>query len=212
MQRRSRASLEKPIGRIASALAPSTRNAPAPGPCGEGWPCRSLPLLLMAALACLVAGLTLPVMEVRHFWVFRGSYSIFDGILLLLHEGDILIASVITAFSIVVPALKIMVLLGVWQGMRRGRPVSGRLMAVLETIGKWSMLDVFVVALLVFSAKASTFVDATVQTAVVPFMASIFLTIYCTRRIRRGLAARALEDRLSARPMSSGHGTPPEPR
>ena len=164
----------------------------------EGRPPQYLPLLLIAALACLVAGLTLPVMEVRNFWVLRGTYSIFDGIVLLLKEGDILIALVIVAFSILVPALKIMALLGLWQRMRQGKHMSSRLVALLEAIGKWSMLDVFVVALLVFSAKASTFVDATVATAVVPFIASIVLTIYCARSIRRALAARAAEDRVSA--------------
>ena len=160
-------------------------------------PRRHLPFLLITALACLIAGLTLPIMEVSNFWIFHGTYSILDGIIVLLEQGDILIAVVIIAFSILVPALKIMALLGLWQRIRQGKHISSRLPALLDGMGKWSMLDVFVVALIVFTAKASTFADATVAPAVVPFIASIVLTIYCSRSIRQALAARAAEDSAS---------------
>lgn len=157
-----------------------------------------LPILLIGALACLVAGLTLPIMEVSNFWVFHGTYSILDGIALLFDQGDILIAVVVIAFSILVPAVKILALLGLWQRIRQGRHLSSRLPALLDGIGKWSMLDVFVVALLVFAAKTRTFADATVAPAVIPFIASIVLTIYCNRSIRQSLTARAANDAVSA--------------
>ena len=88
-------------------------------------PRRFLPFLLITALACLVAGLTLPIMEVSNFWIFHGTYSILDGIIVLLEQGDILIAAVIIAFSILVPALKIMALLGLWQQIRQAASRRG---------------------------------------------------------------------------------------
>lgn len=154
-----------------------------------------LPFLLIAALACLVAGLTLPIMEVSNFWIFHGTYSILDGIALLFNQGDILIALVVTCFSFLVPAAKIMALLGLWQRIRQGKHTSSRLPAFLDGIGKWSMLDVFVVALLVFAAKTTSFADATVAPAVIPFVVSIVLTIYCNRSIRQSLIA---DDAVSA--------------
>jgi len=157
-----------------------------------------LPFLLIAALACLVAGLTLPIMEVSNFWVFHGTYSILDGIALLFTQGDMLIALVVIVFSILVPAAKILALLGLWRRIRQGKHMSSRLPALLDGIGKWSMLDVFVVALLVFAAKTSTFADATVAPAVVPFVGSIVLTVYCNRSIRQSLTALTADDAGSA--------------
>jgi paraquat-inducible protein A len=150
---------------------------------------RHVPVLLVIALVCLVAGLTLPIMEVRNFWVFRGSYSIFDGIVVLIEQGDVLIAAVVAAFSVLLPTAKIVGLLALWRAVRRGRSHSSNLPALLEAVGKWSMLDVFVVALIVFAAKASMLADANVAPAVIPFVASIVLTFYCARSIKRQLAA-----------------------
>jgi paraquat-inducible protein A len=151
--------------------------------------CRHVPVLLVTALVCLVAGLTLPIMEVSNFWVFRGAYSIVDGIVVLIEQGDIFIAAVVAIFSVLLPTAKILGLLALWRRVDQGRHLSSRLPALLEAIGKWSMLDVFVVALMVFAAKASMLADANVAPAVIPFVASIVLTIYCSRSIKSELAA-----------------------
>ncbi len=50
------------------------------------------------------------------------------------------------------------------------------------------MLDVFVVALIVFAAKASMLADANVAPAVIPFVISIALTLYCSRSLKAKLA------------------------
>lgn len=155
----------------------------------RGFHDRHVPVLLVTALVCLFAGLTLPIMEVRNLWVFRGSYSIVDGIIVLIEQGDMLIAVFVAAFSVLLPAAKILGLLALWRRVRQGRHLSSRLLALLETIGKWSMLDVFVVALIVFAAKASMLADANVAPAVIPFVASIVLTIYCSRSIKGELTA-----------------------
>jgi|APTNR8051073442_1049403.scaffolds.fasta_scaffold10696_3 paraquat-inducible protein A len=155
----------------------------------DGRPRSDVPILLVIALACLIAGLTLPIMEVRQFWVFRGTYSILDGIRLLLRQGEILVALVVIAFSIVMPAAKIIALLAFWWRLRQGGTVSSRWPAHLEGLSKWSMLDVFVVALIVFAAKASAVADAAVSPAVVPFVASIVLTAWCGRSLRKTLTA-----------------------
>jgi len=150
---------------------------------------RQVPVLLVIALVCLVAGLTLPIMEVSNLWVFRGAYSIVDGIVVLIEQGDIFIAAVVAIFSVLLPTAKILGLLALWRRVDQGRHLSSRLPALLEAIGKWSMLDVFVVALMVFAAKASMLADANVAPAVIPFVASIVLTIYCSRSIKSELAA-----------------------
>lgn len=152
---------------------------------------RFVPALVVTALAGLGLGLTLPIIAVRNFWVFHGSYSILDGIAMLVRQGDVLIAVVVAAFSVAVPVAKNLALLGLWWKWRRGRPVPHALPALLEAIGKWSMLDVFVVALLVFAVKTRAVADATVADAIVPFLASIVLTMIGGRLMHRAFATTA---------------------
>ncbi len=149
-----------------------------------------LPLLLGVALACLIAGLTLPIMEVRNFWLFGGSYSILGAIVLLINEGEVLTGAILLAFSVCLPVAKIMALLATWWRLRAGGRPAPWLPRLLEAIGKWSMLDVLVVALVIFAAKAGALVDASVAGAVVPFIISIALTLYCARRITGQITAR----------------------
>lgn len=150
-----------------------------------------IPVLLTVALVCLLAGLLMPIMEVRNLWIFHGSYSIIDGVIILVEEGDILIAVILTVFSIVMPMVKIVVLLLLWRRLQAGSLTSSRLPALFEAIGKWSMLDVFVVAVVIVVAKASALADASIGPAVLPFTAAVGLTVYCARQIRRNLYDQA---------------------
>lgn len=151
-------------------------------------PRRHIPVLLACAFVCLVAGLTLPILEVSNLWIFHGAYSIADGIQVLVQQGDLFIAAVVALFSVVMPTVKIVGLLALWWRARQGKHLSSRLPAILEAIGRWSMLDVFVVALIVFAAKVSMLADANVAPAVIPFVISIVLTLYCSRAMKAKLA------------------------
>lgn len=150
-----------------------------------------LPALLAVALVCLVAGLTLPIMAVRQFWLFEGRYSILGGIGVLLREGEVFTGALLLGFSVLLPAFKIVALLVTWLRLRRGARASHRLAVFLEAVGKWSMLDVLVIALIVFAAKAGPLVDAEVAPAIFPFVASIGLTLYCARAIRAAILEAA---------------------
>jgi paraquat-inducible protein A len=77
------------------------------------------------------------------------SFSIIGGIIHLFEGGDILIAAVLMIFSVLFPAAKLGVLyLAILSGS-----VSSKVVSLLAVIGKWSMLDVFVIALLVVAFK-----------------------------------------------------------
>lgn len=170
-----------------------------PSPAAAALPPRRLalhvPVLLLAAAACLAAGVTQPIMEVSRWLIFSEPFSILSGLTLLVEEGDYLLAAIIGAFSVVFPAAKIVVLLGAWVRLRWRGTAPGWLGA-LEVIGKWSMLDVFVVALLIFAAKASLFADAQPEPAVALFTAAVSLT-YIGSRAVRGAGARAAAQAIS---------------
>ncbi|MCE8537420.1 paraquat-inducible protein A [Ruegeria pomeroyi] len=80
------------------------------------------------------------------------GHTILEGIVLFARSGDLLVAGVIFLASFVIPVVKVVVIALLawsvhfdWQMERRRRLL---LYEFVEFIGRWSMIDVFVVALL----------------------------------------------------------------
>ena len=132
--------------------------------------------LLAVALGLLFWGLTLPVLTLSKFWIFDNTVSIVSAIQSLYGAGEIFLASVLLVFSILFPVGKNLAMLGVFiKGARSGR-FSRRLLRVVAALGKWSMLDVFIVAILVASVKLGILAHASVMSALYFFAASVMLT------------------------------------
>lgn len=165
-----------------AAIAGAARRA-------RGW---GIPLALVGAAVCLAAGVVLPIIRVSRLLVFPRPLSILDGVQILIADGDWLLAILIAGFSVVWPALKIGVLAFLWLQLRRGAPVSLRLIAALDSLGKWSMLDVFVVALAIVMLKTGTLSDATGAPALYPFIAAVLLTAFAGRAVAREARGRVL--------------------
>jgi paraquat-inducible protein A len=122
-------------------------------------------LLILSAAALLGLGLVAPAMTITtDFGRWDGwirlldpdasdqretTYSLLSGILHLLRSGDLLIGIVLLAFTVCFPTLKLALMAGANEVGTRGR--VGWL---LKHAGKWSMLDVLVIALLVLAIKA----------------------------------------------------------
>lgn len=105
--------------------------------------------LLLAALLLLVPSNLLPIMEVRLPGSAQAS-TILGGVRSLLEHRLWGIAAIVFVASILVPFAKI-IGLGwlLWCARRRtGSRFAMQLYRILENIGRWSMLDVFLVALL----------------------------------------------------------------
>jgi paraquat-inducible protein A len=114
------------------------------GSVGQSW------ALTLTALILLIPANLLPIMTVSQFGEGMPS-TIMGGVVLLLHHGMIPIALIVFIASIAVPFLKIsgifVLLLSVqfkWRISRRQRTLMYRM---VEYIGKWSMLDLFVIAI-----------------------------------------------------------------
>ncbi len=111
---------------------------------------RTWALLATAAILTLPANL-LPIMEVDYFGVPDRS-TIMDGIIYFFQEGSYGIGLVIFVASVLVPLFKIVglviILLSIryrWQSWLRHKAIMFR---AIEFIGRWSMLDIFVITLL----------------------------------------------------------------
>jgi len=112
---------------------------------------RTWAMLITAAILYVPANV-LPIMTVTYFGAGEPD-TIMSGIILLLQLGSYPIAAVIFIASILVPLLKMVALLILllsvhlkWALDDRQRT---RMYRAVELVGRWSMLDMFVIALLV---------------------------------------------------------------
>lgn len=80
------------------------------------------------------------------------TFSVISGILELLKKGDWAIGLVLLVFSVLFPIAK---LCAFWHALQQPAEIdSGRLTRFSATLGKYSMLDVLVLALLVVTFKS----------------------------------------------------------
>lgn len=158
---------------------------------GDLRPSLLVPLALLLAASCLGAGLSLPVMRVRWFFVLDRPISILGGIRALLASGDVVTSAILLAFSVVFPIAKIVLLFVYWLALRRGRRLAAWPVGLLQAAARWSMLDVLVIALVVFAIKAQPLADAQIAQAVVPFVVAIGLTAYAGWAVARARTAAA---------------------
>jgi len=112
---------------------------------------RTLALLITASILYIPANIY-PIMLTEYLGVTTVS-TIMGGVVALVKLGSIPVAAVIFIASVVVPLAKLAAMFYLVWSVARHTPQSRRqrtrLYVIAEFIGKWSMIDVFVVAILV---------------------------------------------------------------
>ena len=143
---------------------------------------RTWALLLAAVLLYLPANL-LPVFRTVRLGATE-SHTIIGGVADLLHEGSWELALIVFVASVVVPVLKIGSLaLLAWTAQRpRTWRITqrARLYRIVEAIGHWSMLDIFVVALLVALVHFGALATIEPAGGAIAFGAVVVLTMFAS--------------------------------
>lgn len=112
--------------------------------------------LLIAAAIVYIPANVLPMMEIRSM-LGRSEHTILGGVVELWELGSWDLAVIVFVASVVVPitkllALSVLMLVRSWKGAGVQRQRT-RLYELIEFIGQWSMLDVFVVILMTAMAN-----------------------------------------------------------
>lgn len=150
---------------------------------------RTWAYLIAAALFYVPANI-LPIMTTVN--LFREeSFTIAAGIAELWHDKAYFLAVIVFVASIAVPLLKIGALAVLAWSVRyaRGwrRLERSRLYRMVEAVGHWSMLDVYVVVMLVGMVRFGRLASATPEPGLLAFAGVVVLTM---------LAARSFDPRL----------------
>lgn len=141
---------------------------------------RTWALLFSAALLYIPANL-LPIMNVSGIQG-RESSTIISGVITFWQMKAYPVATVIFVASVLIPILKVAAL--VWlclaaQGRATASPKSlSRIYQITELLGRWSMVDVFVVAVLVCLVRLGSLMTITPGPAAVSFSGVVILTMF----------------------------------
>jgi paraquat-inducible protein A len=140
---------------------------------------KTLALLIASVIFYIPANLY-PIMETTVLGNKIES-TILAGVLLFLDDKAYFVASVIFIASIVIPMTKMLAIYWLCRSVYSDKPIKERELAKLYTltefIGKWSMVDVFVVAILVALIQIGNIMMITPGVAAASFSIVVILTM-----------------------------------
>jgi paraquat-inducible protein A len=150
---------------------------------------KSWAYLITAIVAYIPANLY-PMLITKQFGTEEGN-TLLGGVVTLWEQGSYPIAMIIFVASILIPVLKFLVLIylliSVKYPIGKDKKVNKhKLYYMTEVIGPWSMIDVFVVAILAALIHLAN-IQIIAGTAATAFALSVFFTL---------LAAHAFDERL----------------
>ncbi|KEQ16319.1 paraquat-inducible protein A [Endozoicomonas numazuensis] len=136
-------------------------------------------LTLAAALLYIPANM-LPIMTVSRFEQGRPD-TIMSGVMELMHQGMVPIALLVFTASILVPLLKLLGMVWLLTCVHSGAMKPDRqtaLYRLIVWIGRWSMLDIFIISILVALVQFGQLGTVTAGPAAYAFAAVVVLTMW----------------------------------
>lgn len=160
-------------------LAASTISAPEPPLTQPLSPFRNfvLSFLIIVATVFLVLGIILPVIRFTTVYVWTNEHSIATIIYALYQNQEYFLTTVLFLFSILFPFLKLFYLLTLVTSPDIPAEFRKKSISTMEWLGRYSMTDVMVLALIIFYVNSSGYTEASVQPGVYFFAASALITM-----------------------------------
>jgi len=150
---------------------------------------RTRALLLAAIILYLPANL-LPITHTMSL-TSRQSDTIISGVIYFMTTGSWFVAAVIFIASVLIPLLKLLILAFLLVSVQTGsqwRPLErSQLYRLTEAVGRWSMVDIFVVSIMVALVKLGAVAQIEAGPGAVYFAAVVIITM---------LAAMSFDPRL----------------
>lgn len=135
--------------------------------------------LLITAMILYIPANLYPVLEVKNI-LGHTSNTIIGGVVVLWDQGSYPIALIIFVASVLVPLLKFILLLylliSVHYPVAESKATRHRMHALIEAIGSWSMMDVFVVTVLAGLVRYEHF-SILVGSGATAFVLMVFFTM-----------------------------------
>ena len=134
----------------------------------------------LLGVGAFIPAMTLPMLETRML-LRRSEDTILEGVVKLVEHGSYLVAIVVFLASVVVPLAKLAIIAILVLSSRRGGWLGPtgkhRLLEGVEFIGRWSMIDIFVVAILTALVNFSFIATVKPGPAAFAFALSVIFTM-----------------------------------
>jgi paraquat-inducible protein A len=137
----------------------------------------TLSFLIIVATVFFALGIILPTIRFTTVYVWTNEHSILTIIYALFENQEFFLCAVVFAVSIFFPFLKLFYLLTLLTSHDIPPEFRKKSLATMEWLGRYSMTDVMVLALMIFYVNSSGYTEARVLPGVYFFAASALMTM-----------------------------------
>ena len=151
----------------------------------DGYPteAKRLRVLIVITAMLFAIGIVAPIITLNKWVVFENTFSIASGVFELIKNGQFFLFVIISGFSILLPVLKIHVLYKIVSKSTVNQNRLSRYIQLMHHYGRWSMLDVLVVAILVVSVKLGAIAEVETRFGLYVFAAAVLIMMLITARV-----------------------------
>src|SRR5574344_256774 len=141
--------------------------------------------LTICAMLLYIPAMLYPMMIVTQFGVNQES-TIIEGIISFLDHKSYFVAGVIFVASVAIPIVKLFALFFIFLSLRVNVKIENKtkilLYKCIEAIGKWSMIDIYVVALMASIVQLDELCNIKGGVAATSFALMVIITIFAANR------------------------------
>ena len=106
-----------------------------------------LHFIIFLEAVILYFGVTLPLVRIQHFWIFKEEQSVIDILLIFYQHNEIFLFILVSIMGLIFPFLKLVF---------RAFELDGK---VFKFISRFSSIDIFLIAILIFIGKSVSLID-----------------------------------------------------
>jgi paraquat-inducible protein A len=131
---------------------------------------------LLISLVSLWIGIFAPVMTFKKLVFFKETYSIVAGLRALFSNEEYFLFLILLVFSVLFPTIKILLLGYIRHSSSWSRERREKWLHILSSASKWSMLEVYVVAMLVVVLRLGILGSVTLHWGLYLFAVSVLFS------------------------------------
>lgn len=134
-------------------------------------------LLMWLSVPMYCLGLFAPLVSLTSLWVFSNTVSVISGLVTLFNSGNYFIFTIIFLFAVLLPTVKLVAMMLCWYQSDWRSDSTRKILAIIEQLGRWSMLDVFMIALMVVIVRLGAAGQMQIHWGIYVYTGAILLMI-----------------------------------
>jgi paraquat-inducible protein A len=144
---------------------------------------RYLMLAFIVAVVLFVSGLFLPMLTITKLLMLENTISVASSVYQLLISGSWGLFLLIFGFSVVLPALKLRLIYALISANGVVNEKTQKWLRIMHDYGRWGMLDVFVVAVILVSVKLGALASVEVHSGLYLFGSAVLFMMILTHHL-----------------------------